>query len=241
MIPGRGVIGIIDNKDILAGNVDLLSANGIQIDSHLQSITEEYLQQGKTIIYLALERKIMGLLILADAIREESGKTIRKLTDLKLSPVLLTGDNQRTAKTIADSLQIKNVHAECLPEDKLAYITGFKKDNKSVCMIGDGINDAPALATADMGIAMGTAGTHAAVEAADIVIMNDDLSSIPRVIKLSKDTFAILVQNIALALGIKALFIVLAVLGMATMWMAVFADVGTTLLVLFNGLRMLRK
>ena len=214
MIPGRGVIGIIDNKDILAGNVDLLSANGIQIDSHLQSITEEYLQQGKTIIYLALERKIMGLLILADAIREESGKTIRKLTDLKLSPVLLTGDNQRTAKTIADSLQIKNVHAECLPEDKLAYITGFKKDNKSVCMIGDGINDAPALKAADVGIAMGSIGSDIAVDAADIAIVDDEVKELPHLFELSKRmmatikwnmTFSILLNFIAITLAIKGI------------------------------------
>ncbi len=130
-----------------------------------------------------------------------------------------------------------------MPDDKAKAIHALKASQKAglVAMAGDGINDAPALATADIGMAMGVAGTHAAVEAADIVIMNDDLTSIPRVVQLSKDTFAILTQNITLALGIKALFIILAVLGWATMWMAVFADVGTTLLVLFNGLRMLRK
>ena len=154
---------------------------------------------------------------------------------------MLTGDNSATASTIAREAGIDDARGNLLPEDKLAAIEEMQKRYGSTAKTGDGINDAPALALADIGVAMGAAGTDTAMEAADVVIMNDDLRRIPETIRLSRFTHAILWQNIVLALGIKAVFLVLAIVGSATMWMAVFADMGASLLVVFNGLRLLRR
>ena len=153
---------------------------------------------------------------------------------------MLTGDNTATARTIAAQAGITEAQGNLLPEDKLAAIQGLQKRHGATAMTGDGINDAPALAQADIGFAMGAAGTDTAMEAADVVIMNDDLRRIAETIRLSRKTHAVLWQNISLALGIKAVFLVLALFGSATMWMAVFADLGATLLVVANGLRLLR-
>ena len=240
--PGKGVSGRINGHTLKLGRPDWAAPSAGDLNS-LIGFSKGDPTQPHSATLLADETGPLALFTLSDTIKTTSKAAINSLKNQGIQTVLLTGDNPHTAEAVAKEVGIDKVKAKLLPEDKANAIASLKASERGglVAMAGDGINDAPALATADMGIAMGTAGTHAAVEAADIVIMNDDLSSIPRVIKLSKDTFAILVQNIALALGIKALFIILAVLGMATMWMAVFADVGTTLLVLFNGLRMLRK
>jgi len=153
---------------------------------------------------------------------------------------MLTGDNVATAASIAREAGIDDVRGNLLPEDKLAAIEDLQRRYGQTAMTGDGINDAPALARADIGVAMGAAGTDTAMEAADVVIMNDDLRRIPETIRLSRRTHAVLWQNIGLALGIKAIFLGLAVFGNATMWMAVFADMGASLLVVANGLRLLR-
>ena len=157
-----------------------------------------------------------------------------------VTTVMLTGDNAATAASIAREAGIDDARGNLLPEDKLAAIEDLQKRYGPTAMAGDGINDAPALARADIGIAMGGAGTDIAMEAADVVIMNDDLRRIPEAIRLSRRTHAVLRQNITLALGIKAVFLVLAVFDHATMWMAVFADMGASLLVVANGLRLLR-
>jgi Cd2+/Zn2+-exporting ATPase len=153
---------------------------------------------------------------------------------------MLTGDNTATALAIAKQAGIDDARGDLLPEDKLKAIQQLQFDHGATGMTGDGINDSPALAQADIGFAMGGAGTDTAMEAADVVIMNDDLRRIPEVIDLSRRTYRVLMQNIYLALAVKAIFFVLAVLGHATMWMAVFADMGASLLVVFNGLRLLR-
>jgi Cd2+/Zn2+-exporting ATPase len=240
--PGKGISGHINGHTLKLGRPDWAAPSADELN-RLPGFSKGDPAQPHSATLLADETGPLALFTLSDTIKTTSKEAINTLKNQGIQTVLLTGDNSHTAEAVAKEVGIDKVKAKLLPEDKANAIASLKASERGglVAMAGDGINDAPALATADMGIAMGTAGTHAAVEAADIVIMNDDLSSIPRVIKLSKDTFAILVQNIALALGIKALFIILAVLGMATMWMAVFADVGTTLLVLFNGLRMLRK
>jgi len=166
---------------------------------------------------------------------------VAQLRALGVQPIMLTGDNPATAQAIAAQAGIGDVRAGLLPQHKLEAITALNAQAPgTVGMVGDGINDAPALAAAALGFAMGQAGTHVATEAADVVIMNDDLRRVPETVRLSRRTHAILWQNIALALGIKAVFLLLAVLGSATMWMAVFADMGASLLVVFNGLRMLR-
>jgi Cd2+/Zn2+-exporting ATPase len=152
---------------------------------------------------------------------------------------MLTGDNPSTAQAIAQQLGITDVQANLLPQDKQQAVAALGTHG-AVGMVGDGVNDSPSLAAAAVGFSMGAAGTDTAKEAADVLIMNDDLRKVPETIRLSKRTYAVLWQNIALALGIKAVFFVLAVFGSATMWMAVFADMGASLLVVFNGLRLLR-
>ena len=154
---------------------------------------------------------------------------------------MLTGDNPATARAIADQLGLQDARGNLLPDDKLAAIVELKARHGAVAMVGDGVNDAPALARADIGLAMGAAGTATALETADVAIMDDDPRKIATFIRLSRSTAAILAQNIALALGIKVVFLGLAVSGNATLWMAVFADMGASLLVVFNGLRLLRK
>ena len=153
---------------------------------------------------------------------------------------MLTGDHAHTARASAAQVQIDEAFGDQLPEDKLRAVEGYARSGK-VGMVGDGINDAPALARADIGFAMGAAGTDTAIETADVALMDDDLNKIARFVRLSRATRTILVQNIALALGIKAVFLVLTFTGQATMWMAVFADMGASLLVVFNGLRLLRR
>jgi Cd2+/Zn2+-exporting ATPase len=159
---------------------------------------------------------------------------------MKITPIMLTGDNAITAQAIAKAVGITDVRSNCLPEDKLSAIKELQAKGHIVGMAGDGINDAPALAQAHIGFAMGSMGTDTALETADIAIMDDDLRQLPLFIHLSRRTHQILVQNITLALVIKAAFFILAFMGYATLWMAVFADIGASLLVIFNGLRLLR-
>ena len=157
-----------------------------------------------------------------------------------ITPVMLTGDNQATAEAIGREAGLTDIRGNLLPEDKLAAIQAMQKQYGATAMTGDGINDAPALAQADIGVAMGAAGTDIAMEAADVVVMNDDLRRIAETVRLSQRTHAVLWQNIVLALGIKAVFLLLALFDNASMWMAVFADMGASLLVVFNGLRLMR-
>ena len=182
------------------------------------------------------------LVLVADRYAEDAAKdeAIAQLHALGVKSVMLSGDNALTAATIARQAGIDDARGDLLPEDKSAAIEALKQRHGRIAMAGDGINDAPALAGSDLGIAMGGAGTDIAMEAADVVIMNDDLRRIPETLRLSRSTRAVLVQNIAIALGIKAAFLLLAVAGQATMWMAVFADMGASLIVVANGLRMLR-
>jgi len=177
----------------------------------------------------------------ADTIKDSSREALTELHALGVSSVMLTGDNTATAKSIARQAGIDDARGDLLPEDKLTAIEEMQKRYGLTAMTGDGINDAPALARSDMGFAMGGAGTDTAMEAADVVIMNDDLRRIPETIRLSRRTRTILLQNIVLALGVKSVFLVLAIFGSATMWMAIFADMGASLLVIFNGLRLLRS
>jgi Cd2+/Zn2+-exporting ATPase len=177
----------------------------------------------------------------ADTIKPSSREAVASLKALGITPVMLTGDNQATATAIAHEAGIEQARGNLLPQDKLDAIKALQAEHGMTAMTGDGINDAPALAQADIGIAMGAAGTDTAMEAADVVVMNDDLRRIGETVQLSRATHTILWQNITLALGIKAVFLVLAVFGNASMWMAVFADMGASLLVVANGLRLLKK
>jgi Cd2+/Zn2+-exporting ATPase len=175
----------------------------------------------------------------ADTIKPSSAQAVFELKSLGVTPVMLTGDNVATARTVGTQAGIDEVRGNLLPAEKLEAIGELQQRFGMTAMTGDGINDAPALAKANIGFAMGAAGTHTAMEAADVLIMNDDLRRLPETIRLSKRTHAVLWQNISLALGIKLVFLLLALFNNASMWMAVFADMGASLLVVFNGLRLL--
>ena len=182
----------------------------------------------------------VAVLGVADALRPTSAEAIAALRRLGVHPVMLSGDNPDAARHVGQQLGLDDARGGLLPQDKLAAIEGLQAQHGPVAMVGDGVNDAPALARADIGLAMGAAGTATALETADVAIMDDDPRKLADFIRLSQATGRILWQNIALALGIKALFFALAFSGHATLWMAVFADMGASLLVVFNGLRLLR-
>jgi Cd2+/Zn2+-exporting ATPase len=174
-------------------------------------------------------------------VKDSSRAAIADLHKLGVQTAMLTGDNPHTAAAIAAQVGIDRAHGDQLPEDKLKAVEELAAQGATVGMVGDGINDAPALARADIGFAMGAMGTDTAIETADVALMDDDLRKIPLFIRLSRATHSVLVQNIALALGVKAVFLTLTLMGYGTMWMAVFADAGASLLVVGNGLRLLRK
>ncbi|MGJ7611623.1 MULTISPECIES: heavy metal translocating P-type ATPase [unclassified Variovorax] len=238
-LPGRGVQATVAGQAYVLGNHRLIEERGLcspELEAELQSHEEA----GRTVTLLASDKAVLALFAVADTIKASSQAAVAELRALGVVPVMLTGDNAATAKSIGAHAGIEDVRGNLLPEDKLAAIQALQQRYGAVAMTGDGINDAPALAQADIGFAMGGAGTDTAMEAADVVIMNDDLRRIPETIRLSRRAHAVLWQNISLALGIKAVFFVLAVFGSASMWMAVFADMGASLLVVANGLRLMR-
>lgn len=238
-LPGRGVEGVVNGVRLVLGNHRLIHEQGL-CTPELEAELAIHEKQGRTVTLLADDSHVMALFAVADTIRETSKQAIVDLKALGVTSVMLTGDNTATAKAIAAQAGIDDARGDLLPEAKLDAIKEMQKRYGATGMTGDGINDAPALAQADIGFAMGAAGTDTAMEAADVVIMNDDLQRIAETVRLSKRTHAILWQNITLALGIKSVFLVMAVVGTATMWMAVFADMGASLLVVANGLRLLR-
>jgi Cd2+/Zn2+-exporting ATPase len=236
---GRGVHGSIDGHDYVLGNHRWVEDRK-QCSAELEALMQEHELQGRTVTMLANTDAVLALFAVADTTKESSRQAIAELLAMGVEPVMLTGDNPATAKAIAAQVGIRDVRANLLPQDKVDVIKGYLDGGQIVAMVGDGINDGPALSTASVGFGMGGAGTDTAMEAADVLIMNDDLRRVPETIRLSQRTYAVLWQNIALALGIKAVFLLLAIFGNATMWMAVFADMGASLLVVFNGLRLLR-
>ncbi len=235
IIPGRGVTGKIDHKSILAGSLDFMAENGIPLAPHSCIAAEKYLETGATIIYVALEKKVAGFLVMTDAVRKESRDTIRRLKELKLTSVLLTGDNKRTAGTIGDLLEIENIHAECLPMDKLKYITGFQKNRQSICMIGDGINDALALKTANVGIAMGCIGSDIAMDAADIVIVDDEVKELPHLFSLAKRMMMTIKWNMTFSIILNFIAILLAMKGILNPVIGALVHNGGSVLVIINS------
>ncbi|KPF70285.1 4-deoxy-4-formamido-L-arabinose-phospho-UDP deformylase [beta proteobacterium AAP99] len=239
-LPGRGILAQAHGVELVLGNHRLIEERGL-CSPEIEARLAEHEAQGRTVTMLASKQQVLAIFAVADTIKESSREALAELHALGVSSVMLTGDNAATAQSIARQSGIDDARGNLLPEDKLAAIEELQTRYGPTAMTGDGINDAPALARADIGIAMGAAGTDTAMEAADVVIMNDDLRRIPETIRLSRRTYGVLWQNIALALGIKAVFLYLAVFNNATMWMAVFADMGASLLVVFNGLRLLRN
>ena len=238
-LPGRGTKGCINDTLYYLGNHRLIHEQGWCSDA-LEAQLSVLETQGKTIVLLADEQRVLGLFAVADTVKDSSRQAITELHALGIKTIMLTGDNAHTAAAIAAQVGIDEARGDLLPEDKLKTIEAKMGEGGAVGMVGDGINDAPALARSDIGFAMGAAGTGTAIETADVALMDDDLRKLPRFVRLSRHTHAVLVQNIVLALGIKAVFLVLTLAGTGTMWMAVFADMGASLLVVGNGLRLLR-
>ncbi|MFJ1571837.1 MULTISPECIES: heavy metal translocating P-type ATPase [unclassified Pseudomonas] len=239
-LSGRGVRGEIDGQLYHLGNHRLVEELGLcspQLEAQLDTLE----RQGKTVVLLLDRSGPLALFAVADTVKDSSRQAIAELHELGIKTVMLTGDNPHTAQAIAAQVGIDRAEGNLLPSDKLKTIEALYAQGHRVGMVGDGINDAPALARAEIGFAMAAAGTDTAIETADVALMDDDLRKIPAFVRLSRASAAILIQNIVLALGIKAIFLVVTFTGMATLWMAVFADMGVSLLVVFNGLRLLRK
>ncbi len=213
MLPGRGVRAIVKGREVLAGNLELLQENQVFVSPQEYACADTYRNEGCTVIYLALDRALAGFISLADTLRPEAKAMIGALKQTGATPVLLTGDNENAARYIASQLAITEVRAGCLPEDKLNYIGASQADHKQVCMIGDGINDAPALKKAYVGIAMGGIGSDIAVDAADIALVNDDIREIPHLLRLAKRMMRIIQCNLAFSMALNFIAIVLAITG----------------------------
>ncbi|CPK00742.1 membrane transport ATPase [Bordetella pertussis] len=238
-LPGRGVQGEIGGERFQLGNRRLMRELGVSTPD-IEARIDAYEAAGKTAIALADGQRVLLLAAVADTLKASSAAAVADLHRLGVRTLMLTGDNTRAAQAVAAQAGIDEARGDLLPQDKLDAVEAKLDPALRVGMVGDGINDAPALARADIGFAMGAAGTGTAIETADVALMDDDLRKIGTFVRLSRATHRILTQNIVLALGIKAVFLVLAMAGQATLWMAVFADVGASLLVVANGLRLLR-
>lgn len=238
-VVGRGVKGRIEGNAYWLGSHRLTEENGVcspEVEKELKALEG----QGKTAVVLTNDKQALAVLGVADTLREASVEAVRELHELGVKTLMLTGDNSTTARAIASQVGIDDARGDLLPDDKLRIVTELREGGQSVGMVGDGINDAPALAQSSIGFAMGAAGTDTALETADVALMQDDLRRLPLFIRLSRRTASVLRQNIGFALSVKVLFFVLALVGKATLWMAVFADLGASLIVVANGLRLLR-
>ncbi|MBI3189215.1 MAG: cadmium-translocating P-type ATPase [Ignavibacteriales bacterium] len=239
-LPGKGVRATIDGKSYIVGNHTLIEELEI-CTQQTEKTLEQMERDGKSTIILATEHEPLGVIAVADEIRAEAPQIVRQLHEEGIEKIiLLTGDNAATARALAVQVGIDEVHHQVLPDEKLQHINKLKERYGAVAMVGDGVNDAPALASATVGIAMGKTGTDVSLEAADIVLMSDELSKLPYMMSLSRKTLSIIKQNIAIALLTKLVFLVLGMFGVATLWMAIIADDGATLVVILNGLRLLR-
>lgn len=240
-ITGKGIKGNINGETYFVGSPNLFDeilAGGISAE--LKKKVEALQNQGKTVMVAGTSTKITALIAVADEVRENSQKVIQKLHSLGIEKtIMLTGDNSRTANAIGQQVGVSDIKAELLPQDKLNYIKDLRNEFNRVSMVGDGVNDAPALAASTVGVAMGGAGTDTALETADIALMADDLGKLPFTVKLSRKALAIIKQNITFALGLKLIALLLVIPGWLTLWIAIFADMGATLLVTLNSLRLL--
>lgn len=244
MIPGRGVCAVADGKKILAGNPELLQEYGVEITSGVGMknvvFADKYINLGYTVTYVAIDGEYAGFLALSDTLREESAGMIDSLSSLGVQPVLLTGDHENAAKTIASQLHIQEVRANCLPEDKLKYIDGYQQENKMVCMIGDGINDAPALKRAEVGIAMGSVGSDIAVDAADIALVDDEVKELPHLIALSKRMMTTIKLNMTFSMTLNFIAIVLAITGILNPIVGALVHNAGSVLVITNSAFLLK-
>ena len=240
-IPGRGIVLQLEGLMYSVGSHQLVEERGLcspTVEAHLDKLEAE----GKTVVVVSSQAEVLGIIGVADSIRSESENAIQALRDRGIGEIImLSGDSTAIARTTATSLRLDRHFGELLPAEKVALVKEMRSKHGSVAMVGDGVNDAPALAAASIGIAMGGTGTDVAMETADVVLMKDDLTKISTMISIGTKTMKILKQNVTTAIGVKALFLLLAVLGAANLWTAVIADDGVTLLVVLNSLRLLRK
>lgn len=239
-IPGYGIKAIVNDVEIIAGNLDLMVKEGIPLFFSDSNRTNSV----NTLVHIAINSKYAGFISVADALKADSAKTIKSLKAMGVKrTVMLTGDNINTATHVGNAAGVNEVHANLLPHQKveiLEYLSEQKSKKGKIAFVGDGINDAPVLARADIGIAMGGLGSDAAIEAADVVLMKDEPSKLIKAIQISKKTKTIVVQNIIIALGVKVAILLLGALGIASMWEAVFADVGVALFAILNSMRTLK-
>lgn len=240
MIPGRGVSAMVDKSSVLAGNREMLSERSIEVHKETQDEIESYVQQGSTVIFVAVEKELAGYVVLNDTLRSESANMIQELKKLKVQPILLTGDNENAAITIARMVHIDEVKAKCLPEDKLNWIAKYQQEKEAVCMIGDGINDAPALKKAEVGIAMGSVGSDIAVDAADIALVDDEVKELPHLLALSKRMMITIKCNLSFSLGLNFLAIILAITGILNPVVGALVHNAGSVLVIVNSALLLK-
>jgi Cd2+/Zn2+-exporting ATPase len=238
--PGRGIYGNVDGHHVALGSANFLAELGIDLVAATEEL-ERLATLGATAIVVARKNSVLGVIGVTDQVRNEAAPTISSLRNLGINRcVMLTGDRATTSAVVAHDIDFAEVHAELLPDHKVNSIDDFKNDGGLVAMVGDGINDTPALAAADVGIAMGAGGTDSALEIADVVLLDDDLERLPECVILSRRTVRTIQVNIAFAIAIKIVLVGLTIVGLSTLWMAVLADVGASLIVTVNGLRLLR-
>ncbi len=247
MLPGRGVSALVEGQKVLAGNDKMMQEHEIELpddkdrkEDNLQMQIQEHLEKGCTIIYVAVDGRFVGFLALSDTLRKESTAMMDALTALHVQPVLLTGDHENAANTIAGQLHIKEVHANCLPEDKLKWISSYQEKKEAVCMIGDGINDAPALKAADVGIAMGGIGSDIAVDAADIALVDDEVKELPHLVALSKRMMTTIKINMSFSMGLNFLAIILAITGILNPVVGALVHNAGSVLVITNSALLLK-
>lgn len=241
MIPGEGVTAFVDGKRIEAGNLKLISRNEeIQLFHSLAAKAGKYLNEGSTVIYVAVEDTLAGFVVLSDTVRGESLGMIAELGKISVQPVLLTGDNENAAAAIAKQLHIEKVHANCLPEDKMRWITAYQEYKEVVCMIGDGINDAPALKAAAVGIAMGGVGSDIAVDAADIALVDDEVRELPHLLALSKRMMTTIKLNLTFSMTLNFLAIALAITGILNPVIGALVHNAGSVLVIINSALLLK-
>jgi Cd2+/Zn2+-exporting ATPase len=239
IIQGKGARAVFDGREFWLGSHRYLEERGQETQEvHLR--LEKMSGEGRTVVVVGNEAHVCGLIALADQVRPEAKASLADLRSVGVKHlVMLTGDNQPTADAVARQVGVDDTRAELLPQDKVKVVESLVEKYQRVAMVGDGVNDAPALARASVGIAMGSAGTDAAIETADIALMSDELSRLPWLVAHSRRTLTIIRQNIAFSLAVKAIFVALTFAGLSSLWGAIAADTGASLLVVFNGLRLL--
>lgn len=239
-LTGMGVKAVLNNEQYIIGNQYLFESSNIIFGDYELDILKNLQAAGKSVMLVSKNEQLIGLIAMEDVVKENSRQAIQLLRREKINQlIMLSGDNETTAAAIAGELGISYL-ANLLPEDKLAAINDLQRSLGQVAMVGDGINDAPALAASSLGIAMGAAGTDVAIESADVALMSDDLEKIPFILRLGRKTALNIKENIGFSLAIKAIFIVLTFLGLSNLWLAVFADTGAALIVIINGMRLIK-